>query len=46
MLLDEPTNHLDINATEWLEMKLKKFKGTVPHHLHDAISWTMSHNVP
>jgi ATPase subunit of ABC transporter with duplicated ATPase domains len=32
LLLDEPTNHLDINATEWLESYLSKFKGTVSCH--------------
>ena len=29
LLLDEPTNHLDLNATEWLEDYLERFKGTV-----------------
>ena len=35
LLLDEPTNHLDINAAEWLEAYLGKFKGTVLIISHD-----------
>lgn len=35
LLLDEPTNHLDMNATEWLENYLIKFKGTVLTISHD-----------
>lgn len=35
LLLDEPTNHLDINATEWLEDYLGKFRGTALIISHD-----------
>ena len=29
LLLDEPTNHLDLEAVEWLENRVKSFKGSV-----------------
>ena len=35
LLLDEPTNHLDVNAVEWLEDYLGRFKGTVLTISHD-----------
>lgn len=35
LLLDEPTNHLDLQAIEWLESYLQKYKGTVCVISHD-----------
>ena len=35
MLLDEPTNHLDITTIEWLEYKLKAWRGALVIISHD-----------
>lgn len=35
LLLDEPTNHLDVNAMEWLEDYLSRFKGAMILISHD-----------
>jgi ATP-binding cassette subfamily F protein uup len=35
LLLDEPTNHLDIEAIEWLETFLDRWKGTLMFVTHD-----------
>ncbi|MCP4292374.1 MAG: ATP-binding cassette domain-containing protein [bacterium] len=35
LLLDEPTNHLDIDAIDWLEGELNRFKGTLFFVTHD-----------
>jgi len=35
LLLDEPTNHLDIEAVEWLEDFLRRWRGTLMFVTHD-----------
>lgn len=35
LLLDEPTNHLDIEAVEWLEAFLGRWRGTLMFVTHD-----------
>lgn len=35
LLLDEPTNHLDIEAINWLENTIERFRGTVVFVTHD-----------
>ena len=35
LLLDEPTNHLDLAAIEWLEDRLKRFRGAFVVISHD-----------
>ena len=35
LLLDEPTNHLDIDAVEWLETFLGRWRGTLMFVTHD-----------
>ena len=35
LLLDEPTNHLDIHAIEWLEAKLRAYRGAMLVISHD-----------
>jgi len=37
LLLDEPTNHLDINAINWMEEFLQKYRGTVIFVTHDRM---------
>lgn len=35
LILDEPTNHLDSEMAEWLEQRLKSFKGALVMVTHD-----------
>ncbi len=35
LILDEPTNHLDLQATEWFERFLKRFRGGILFVSHD-----------
>ncbi len=35
LLLDEPTNHIDEEVSEWLEERLKRFKGSILLVTHD-----------
>ncbi|MFT7473736.1 MAG: ATP-binding cassette subfamily F protein uup [Verrucomicrobiales bacterium] len=35
LILDEPTNHLDVDAIEWLENRLAKYKGGLLLVTHD-----------
>ena len=35
LILDEPTNHLDAEMTQWLEERLRKFKGGLVMVTHD-----------
>lgn len=37
LILDEPTNHLDIEAIEWLETFLKKYKKALLFVSHDRV---------
>ena len=37
LLLDEPTNHLDIHAIEWLEAKLRAYRGAMLVISHDRL---------
>jgi ATP-binding cassette, subfamily F, member 3 len=52
LILDEPTNHLDVEAVEWLENRLRAWKGTLLIVSHDRYFlnrvvnaiWEMSRN--
>ncbi len=35
LILDEPTNHLDVDAIEWLEEELRRFRGGLVIVTHD-----------
>lgn len=35
LILDEPTNHLDLETADWLEEKLRRFRGSVIMVTHD-----------
>lgn len=35
LILDEPTNHLDLDMADWLERKLRKWKGSIVMVTHD-----------
>jgi len=35
LILDEPTNHLDVDAIEWLEEELRRFRGGLVLVTHD-----------
>ncbi|WP_033825531.1 ribosomal protection-like ABC-F family protein [Kitasatospora sp. MBT63] len=37
LLLDEPTNHLDAPALEWLEARVRGYRGTVVAVCHDRL---------
>lgn len=35
LILDEPTNHLDLETADWLEERLRRFRGSVVMVTHD-----------
>ena len=37
LLLDEPTNHLDLSTIEWLENRIRGFRGSVLFITHDRV---------